>query len=234
MSIRENYLTIRENMEKAAARAGRDVNAVKPIAVTKFVEEARISEALDCGVTAVGENRVQELTGKLEFFRARGAEVNLIGQLQTNKVKYIIGKVDMIQSVDRLALAQEIDRLAARAGVVQDVMIEVNIGGEAQKGGIGPDELPGFLEMISAMNGIRVKGLMCIPPAVGEDGARPYFAKMRALFETLGSNQLPNVSMEQLSMGMSGDYMAAIAEGATMIRVGTALFGARQYAAART
>ena len=133
MSIRENYLTIRENMEKAAARAGRDVNAVKLIAVTKFVEEARISEALDCGVTAVGENRVQELTGKLEFFRARGAEVNLIGQLQTNKVKYIIGKVDMIQSVDRLALAQEIDRLAARAGVVQDVMIEVNIGGEAQK-----------------------------------------------------------------------------------------------------
>ena len=182
----------------------------------------------------MGENRVQELTGKLEFFRARGAEVNLIGQLQTNKVKYIIGKVDMIQSVDRLALAQEIDRLAARAGVVQVVMIEVNIGGEAQKGGIGPDELPGFLEMISAMNGIRVKGLMCIPPAVGEDGARPYFAKMRALFETLGSNQLPNVSMEQLSMGMSGDYMAAIAEGATMIRVGTALFGARQYAAART
>ena len=218
-------MTIRENMEKAAARAGRDVNTVKLIAVTKFVEEARISEALDCGVTAVGENRVQELTGKLEFFRARGAEVNLIGQLQTNKVKYIIGKVDMIQSVDRLA---------ARAGVVQDVMIEVNIGGEAQKGGIGPDELPGFLEMISAMNGIRVKGLMCIPPAVGEDGARPYFAKMRALFETLGSNQLPNVSMEQLSMGMSGDYMAASAEGATMIRVGTALFGARQYAAART
>lgn len=233
MSIWENYLTIRENMERAAAAAGRGADSVKLIAVTKFVEEARIAQALDCGITSVGENRVQELTGKLEFFRARGAEVNLIGQLQTNKVKYIIGKVDMIQSVDRLALAQEIDRLAVREGMVQDVLIEVNIGGEAQKGGIAPDELPGFLEMVSAMNGIRVKGLMCIPPAVGEDGARPYFARMRTLFETLGSKKLPNVSMEQLSMGMSGDYMAAIAEGATMIRVGTALFGARQYAAAR-
>ncbi len=113
------------------------------------------------------------------------------------------------------------------------MLIEVNIGGEAQKGGIAPEELPAFLEMVSAMNGIRVKGLMCIPPAVGEEGARPYFARMRELFETLGSKSIPNVSMEQLSMGMSGDYRAAIAEGATMIRVGTALFGARQYAAAK-
>ncbi len=228
MSIRENYLTIRENMEKAAAAAGRRADEVKFIAVTKFVEEARIAEAFDAGVASVGENRVQELTGKLDFFRNRGAEVNLIGQLQTNKVKYIIGKVDMIQSVDRPALAQEIDRLAARAGVVQDVLIEVNIGGEAQKGGVAPDELLNLFDMISAMNGIRVKGLMCIPPAVGEDGARPYFARMRELFETFRGTTRRNVAMEQLSMGMSGDYMAAIAEGATMIRVGSALFGARQ------
>ncbi len=233
MNIRENYLAIRENMEKAAAAAGRSAGSVKLVAVTKFVEEARIAQALDCGIASVGENRVQELMGKLDFFHTRGVEVNLIGQLQTNKVKYIIGKVDMIQSVDRPALAQEIDRLAVRQGLVQDVLIEVNIGGEAQKGGIAPEELPAFLEMVSAMNGIRVKGLMCIPPAVGEEGARPYFARMRELFETLGSKSIPNVSMEQLSMGMSGDYRAAIAEGATMIRVGTALFGARQYAAAK-
>ena len=233
MNIRENYLAIRENMEKAAAAAGRSAGSVKLVAVTKFVEEARIAQALDCGIASVGENRVQELMGKLDFFHTRGVEVNLIGQLQTNKVKYIIGKVDMIQSVDRPALAQEIDRLAVRQGLVQDVLIEVNIGGEAQKGGIAPEELPTFLEMVSAMNGIRVKGLMCIPPAVGEEGARPYFARMRELFETLGSKSIPNVSMEQLSMGMSGDYRAAIAEGATMIRVGTALFGARQYAAAK-
>ena len=233
MNIRENYLAIRENMEKAAAAAGRSAGSVKLVAVTKFVEEARIAQALDCGIASVGENRVQELMGNLDFFHTRGVEVNLIGQLQTNKVKYIIGKVDMIQSVDRLALAQEIDRLAVRQGLVQDVLIEVNIGGEAQKGGIAPEELPTFLEMVSAMNGIRVKGLMCIPPAVGEEGARPYFARMRELFETLGSKSIPNVSMEQLSMGMSGDYRAAIAEGATMIRVGTALFGARQYAAAK-
>ena len=233
MNIRENYLAIRENMEKAAAAAGRSADSVKLIAVTKFVEEARIAQALDCGIASVGENRVQELMGKLDFFHTRGVEVNLIGQLQTNKVKYIIGKVDMIQSVDRPALAQEIDRLAVRQGLVQDVLIEVNIGGEAQKSGIAPEELPAFLEMVSAMNGIRVKGLMCIPPAVGEEGARPYFARMRELFETLGSKSISNVSMEQLSMGMSGDYRAAIAEGATMIRVGTALFGARQYAAAK-
>ncbi|MBQ3201142.1 MAG: YggS family pyridoxal phosphate-dependent enzyme [Clostridia bacterium] len=234
MSIRDNYLTIRENMETAAARAGRSADEVKLIAVTKFVEVERIAEAIDCGADTVGENRVQELTGKLDFFRSRGVNVNLIGQLQTNKVKYIVGKVDMIQSVDRLALAQEIDRLAVKNGVVQDVMIEVNIGEEAQKGGIAPQDLPGFLEMVSAMNGIRVKGLMCIPPAVGEEEVRPYFARMRTLFETLKVKDLPNVSMEQLSMGMSGDYMAAIAEGATMIRVGTALFGARQYAVQRT
>jgi len=234
MSIRDNYLTIRENMEIAALRAGRSVDDVKLIAVTKFVEEARIAEAIDCGADTVGENRVRVLTGKLDLFRSRGVSVNLIGQLQTNKVKYIIGKVDMIQSVDRLALAEEIDRLAVKNDVVQDVMIEVNIGEEAQKGGIAPNDLPGFLEMVSAMNGIRVKGLMCIPPAVGEEEVRPYFARMRTLFETLKTKDLPNVSMEQLSMGMSGDYMAAIAEGATMIRVGTALFGARQYAAQRT
>ena len=133
MNIRENYLAIRENMEKAAAAAGRSADSVKLIAVTKFVEEARIAQALDCGIASVGENRVQELMGKLDFFHTRGVEVNLIGQLQTNKVKYIIGKVDMIQSVDRPALAQEIDRLAVRQGLVQDVLIEVNIGGEAQK-----------------------------------------------------------------------------------------------------
>ena len=231
--IDENYKKIAYNVQEAFAKYRNSNEHIDIMAVTKTVDPQAVNHAIGLGIGLLGENRVQEYMAKKEFY-SKNTDVHFIGHLQTNKVKYIIGKVDMIQSVDRLALAQEIDRLAARAGVVQDVMIEVNIGGEAQKGGIGPDELPGFLEMISAMNGIRVRGLMCIPPAVGEDGARPYFAKMRALFETLGSNQLPNVSMEQLSMGMSGDYMAAIAEGATMIRVGTALFGARQYAAART
>ena len=230
MSIRENYLTIRENMEKAAAMAGRDVNTVKLIAVTKFVEEARISEALDCGVTAVGENRVQELTGKLEFFRTRGAEVNLIGQLQTNKVKYIIGKVDMIQSVDRLALAQEIDRLAARAGVVQDVMIEVNIGGEASKSGVSPDGLEPLLAHAALCPGLRVKGLMTIPPAVsaGEEN-RWYFRQMYELFVDIRRKTYDNVTMAELSMGMSGDYEEAVRCGATIVRLGTALFGPRNY-----
>lgn len=156
----------------------------------------------------------------------------MIGQLQTNKVKYVIGNASLIQSVDRLELAKEISRLAVKAGITQDVLAEVNIGGEAQKGGIAPDELKDLLSIISELPGIRVKGLMCVPPAVGEE-ARRYFASMRRLFEDIASAGIPGVDMRELSMGMSGDYKSAIKEGATMVRVGTAIFGARPAAVAR-
>ncbi|MEG1810649.1 MAG: YggS family pyridoxal phosphate-dependent enzyme [Clostridia bacterium] len=227
MSIRENYETIIGNIARAAESAGRNASDVQLIAVTKYVPVERIAEVVACGANAVGENRVQELSDKLDFFNSNELDVHLIGQLQTNKVKYVIGKVKLIQSVDRLALAETIDRLAGAADVVQDVLIEVNIGGEEQKGGVAVDEMSGFLRAISDMNNIRVKGLMCIPPAVGEAEVRRHFERMRRLFEGISDCAIPNVSMEQLSMGMSGDYMSAIAEGATMVRVGTALFGAR-------
>ena len=228
MSIKDNCDRVRENIASAAIKCGRKPEDVELIAVTKFVDTDRIYEAVAAGIGSVGENRPQELVEKLDFFNENELNVHLIGQLQTNKVKYVIGKVRLIQSVDRLALAQTISRLACANDLVQDVLIEVNIGSEEQKGGIGVMELPDFLSEISLMPGIHVKGLMCIPPAVEEEEARGYFAAMRKLFDRIGCSDIPNVDMEQLSMGMSGDYMAAVSEGATMVRVGTALFGARR------
>ena len=201
MSIRDNYLTVMENIAAACAQCGRGEGEVKLITVTKFVDTGRIAEAVAAGARHVGENRVQEFRDKLDFFKENGLDAHLIGQLQTNKVKYVIGNASLIQSVDRLELAKEISRLAVKAGITQDVLAEVNIGGEAQKGGIAPDELKDLISVISELPGIRAG--------------------------------IPGVDMRELSMGMSGDYKSAIKEGATMVRVGTAIFGARPAAAAR-
>ena len=232
MSIAENYIRVTENIAAACAEAGRKSDEVKLIAVTKYVDTARIAEAVAAGARSVGENRVQEYRDKKDFFTANGLDVHLIGQLQTNKVKYIIGNGVLIQSLDRMELAREISRIASNKGVIQDTLVEVNIGGEAQKGGIATAELIPFLELVSAMPSIRVKGLMCVPPAVGQDEARRYFARMRRLFEDIRGMNMPNVDMLELSMGMSGDYKAAVLEGATMVRVGTGIFGARPTAGA--
>lgn len=226
MSIRENYLEIMENIAVSAEKAGRRPEDVRLLAVTKFVPEERVREVLDAGARLAGESRVQELVGKLPLFAEYGAEVHLIGQLQLNKVKYVIGKVAVIQSVDRAELACEISRLAVKNGVVQDVTAEVNIGSEAQKGGIVPQELFPFLETVTALPGVRLRGLMCIPPAVGEEEVRRYFARMRELFEK-ARELFPESPVDILSMGMSGDYRTAIAEGSNTVRIGTALFGAR-------
>lgn len=228
MSIYDNYCAVRDSIAEAAIAAGRDPNEVRLIGVTKFHPIEDIEPAVNAGLKSVGENRVQELLDKLDYFNSAGLDVNLIGQLQRNKVKYVIGKVGLIQSMDRLELAKEVDKRARAASLVQDVLVEVNIGCEEQKGGILPDLLPDFLGVLSEMPGICVKGLMCIPPAVGEQEARVYFAKMRELFHSIKAQKLPNIELEQLSMGMSGDYRSAILEGATMVRVGTAIFGARR------
>lgn len=233
MSIRENYLEICQSIADAAKQAGRRAEDITLVAVSKFVDEERIRLAHEAGANVFGESRAQELGEKMPMFEEFGADVHFIGQLQTNKVKYVIGYASLIQSVDRLELAKEISRLAVKAGITQNVLAEVNIGGEAQKGGIAPDELKDLISVISELPGIRVKGLMCVPPAVGEGEARRYFASMRRLFEDIGSAGIPGVDMQELSMGMSGDYRSAIKEGATMVRVGTAIFGARPAAAAR-
>lgn len=225
MSIRENYERICDAIQNAAVDSSRKYEDITLIAVTKFVPIERIAEAIDAGVSSVGENRVQELLQKLDFFNSLKIDVNLIGQLQTNKVKYIKGAVKFIQSIDRMELAKELDKRCTKENLVQKVLVEVNIGEEEQKGGIEPPALRDFLSELAGMSGIAVEGLMCIPPAVEPEEARKYFARMRRLFEDMKS--VDGVSMQHLSMGMSSDYQEAILEGATMIRVGTALFGKR-------
>lgn len=225
MTIAENCAVIMENISRAAKEAGRKHEEITLIAVTKYVHADRIAEILPCGVREVGENRVQELLSKQDFYNNSGFGIHFVGQLQSNKVKYVKGKVKLIHSVDRLSLAQELSRVFP--DTVQDVLIEVNVGDEPQKGGIAPSELPVFVQAVSQMPGIRVKGLMCIPPPCKEAEARRYFAQVRELSETLRAYAFPHVLMDELSMGMSGDYVSAITEGATMVRIGTALFGSR-------
>lgn len=225
MTIAQNIQTIRENIARAALEAGRKPEDIQLIAVTKYVDASRIAQIQPCGVREVGENRVQELLEKYDFYKNSGFGIHFIGQLQTNKVKYVKGRVKLIHSLDRLSLAQELNRFLP--DTVQDVLIEVNIGSEPQKGGIAPDDLPAFVQAVSQLSGIRVKGLMCVPPPCGEAEARRYFSRMRELAQGLGAQAFPNVFMDELSMGMSGDYMSAIKEGATMVRIGTALFGSR-------
>ena len=225
MCIQENYSRVLEGIQSACAQSGRRPEDITLIAVTKYVPAERIAPALDLGITNVGENRAQELTEKLDFYKSRRCAIHFIGQLQTNKVKYIIGQVDLVQSVDRIQLAQELERQAYKHSIVQDILVQVNIGREPQKGGVTEEELPAFLSEASRMPHLRVKGLMCVPPEAEEEEARKYFARMRRLWEACSN--IPGVEMRHLSMGMSGDYRAAVKEGATMVRVGSALFGSR-------
>ena len=226
-TIRENIERVREQMRLACERSGRAPEDVKLIAVTKFVETARIAEAVAAGVTEIGENRAQEFTEKLNFYKQNHLRAHFIGQLQTNKVKYICGKADLIQSVDREPLLDAIHAYAAKNGIVQDILIEVNIGREPQKGGVTPEALPALIEKIAALDSVRLRGLMCVPPAIEKETVRPYFKEMRTWFERLKS-AYPDLPIDTLSMGMSHDFDTAIEEGATTVRVGTAIFGPRR------
>ena len=227
-AIAARLADVRARMARAGAAAGRGAEDVRLIAVTKFVEQARIAPALAAGVTDVGENRAQELTEKLTFFEQHGCTVHFIGQLQTNKIKYVCGAAARIHSVDRLPLAQQLQRRAAALGVVQDVLLQVNIGAEAQKGGVAADEALRLLDEAAVMDHLRVRGFMCVPPALPEaDAVRPYFAALRGLLERAGAVH-PELPLTELSMGMTHDFEAAICEGATMVRVGTGIFGPRR------
>ncbi len=226
MTIRENLESVRERMALACQRSGRKESDVTLIAVTKFVEIARIQEAVDAGVTEIGENRAQEFTEKLNFYKQNHLRAHFIGQLQTNKVKYVCGKADLIQSMDREPLLDAIHAYAERNGVTQDILIEVNIGREAQKGGIAPEALFALLDRIAGLNNVRLRGLMCVPPAIEKEAVRPYFREMRILYERV-QRMYPECMIDTLSMGMSHDFDTAIEEGATTVRVGTAIFGPR-------
>lgn len=221
--IAENIKEIRERMQ----RVGADENT-RLMAVTKYVDVDRINYAIDhCGIRLIGENRVQELTEKYDRLHLDGVEVHLIGTLQTNKVKYVIDKVDMIQSLDSLRLAQEIQKQAGAHGRVMDCLIEVNIGREANKGGVMPEELFDFWEQIRDFQNLRVCGLMTIAPfETSEAEQLKYFTQTKQLFDRLAA-LLPADVQPILSMGMSDSMEAAIRAGSDMIRIGTAIFGSR-------
>lgn len=218
---------IRRRLDAAALeRWGR---APEIIAVSKTVSAPQVNEVKETGISHLGENRVQEILEKLPYLDA-SFQIDLIGRLQINKVKYIIDKVAMIQSLDRENLAQEIDRRAQQHGLRMPVLIQVNIGNEPQKGGIAVEDMLSFARYAAALPGLELRGLMAVMPDLrDEDVLRPYFKRMRELFEQLQSEAIAGTKIEELSMGMSGDYELAAQEGATHVRIGSAIFGARVY-----
>ena len=228
MSIKENIARINQLKQEAAQRSGRSGEDVLLVAVTKLHDPAEINEAIDCGITDIGENKVQEIMNKYEAVKP--VRWHLIGHLQTNKVKYLVGVVDLIESVDRLELLECIEKQAEKMGVVQNILFEVNIGAEESKSGFTKEEAAALAARMREFPHVALKGLMAIPPVSEFPGENcRYFAEMRNLFVDIKAKKYDNVSMECLSMGMSDDYTDAIAEGSTMVRIGTAIFGKRNY-----
>ena len=224
--IEENLREIEATLSAAAAKSGRDRSAVRLMAVTKTVEPVLINHALGLGVDLIGENKVQELLSKIDSFEPR-PEMHLIGHLQSNKVRKIVDVVSMIQSVDSLSLADEISRQAVARDKTVEVLLEVNVGGEAAKTGFPVNELLSAAAGIREKPGIEIRGLMCVPPVCGDTEVRRYFAQTRSLFEKMRDEI--GLRADVLSMGMSADYAAAVEEGATLVRIGSALFGPRRY-----
>ena len=231
MSIAENVAAVKENIAAAALRCGRSPDEIKLVAATKMNDAGRVRQAIEAGVDICGENRVQELQEKYALGAYEGCPLHFIGHLQKNKVKYIVGKVGLIHSVDSVALASEINKRAAALGIVQDILLEVNIGAEPAKSGFAPGELSCALDTMADFGSIRVLGLMAIPPICEKsEENRVYFRRMKQLFIDIGQKKYDNVLMQLLSMGMSADYEVAVEEGANLVRVGTGIFGARNYA----
>jgi pyridoxal phosphate enzyme (YggS family) len=230
MSIAENVAAIKADIQKAAIAAGRNPDEILLCAATKMNNADAVRQAIIAGVDCCGENRVQELTQKLSENAYEGAPVHFIGHLQTNKVKQVVGKVDLIQSVDRLKLLQCIQAEAQKQGIVQDILLEINIGEEESKSGFGIADIVPLVEKMSDFPNVRVRGLMAIPPICENSGDNDkFFLEIRNLAVDITAKKYDNVCVDILSMGMSGDYEDAIACGSTMIRVGTAIFGARDY-----
>lgn len=229
-SVVDNYRRIKNNVMEAAVRAGRKESDVRLMCVTKTVEAQYINPVLDCGADLIGENRVQEFLGKKDALHLDGVEKHLIGHLQTNKVRQIVGEADMIESVDSLKLAKEISRESAKKGITTKILVEVNVGREESKSGIYIENLEELLCQIAQLDCIKVKGLMTIPPICDNSSeVRKYFSAMHQSFVDFKDKRIDNIDMEILSMGMSGDYEDAVLEGSNIVRVGSAIFGARQY-----
>lgn len=229
MTIKENYKKVLDNIDKACKKVGRGRNEVTLVAVTKTHEADMINEAIASGVSDIGENKAQELCEK--YADVLPVRWHFIGHLQTNKVRTIIDKVVMIHSLDSDKLAGEIDKRAGTLGIVMDVLIQINVGMEETKSGVKIEEVKPLIERImNKYDHIRVRGLMCVPPISEEpEDSRPYFRKVKELFDSIKESNMVDENFDTLSMGMSGDYEVAISEGATIVRVGSAIFGAREY-----
>ena len=230
MSIEENVRRIRQEIAQAALEAGRDPAQIQLCAATKMNDAQAVRRAIQAGVDCCGENRVQELAAKQAENAYAGVPVHFIGHLQTNKVRQVVGQVDLIQSVDSARLLQAINNEAQRRGIVQNVLLEVNIGGESSKSGFLADEILPFMENIAQYPNVCVMGLMAIPPISQKKGDNvKFFQKISDLCVDIREKKYDNVKVDCLSMGMSGDFADAIACGSTMVRIGTAIFGARNY-----
>jgi pyridoxal phosphate enzyme (YggS family) len=231
MSIFEDVAAVRERVAAAARRAGRNADEITLMAVSKTQPPERIREAYEAGLKVFGENRVQEFAGKVEDLRdLPAAEWHMIGHLQTNKAAKTVELFRSIDSIDSLRLAEKLDAAARALGKKLDVLIEINVGGEAAKSGVAPDS-PALEELLSAaprLEALVFRGLMTVPPFTEDpEGARPYFRKLSDLRDTIAARKLPNAAMNELSMGMSHDFEVAVEEGSTCVRVGTAIFGER-------
>lgn len=223
-----NYQGVLKRLKGAAEKSGRDISEITLLAATKTVDADTINYAIEKGITHIGENRVQELLSKHGLLKP--AHSHFIGHLQTNKVKDIIDKVEMIESVDSIRLANEISKQAQKRGIIMDVLLEINIGGEESKSGFAPEDAEKAVGEVAKSDGIRVKGLMAIPPATDlPEESRKYFREMYKLFIDIRGKNIDNSSMSVLSMGMSNDFDIAVEEGANLVRVGTSLFGRRIY-----
>lgn len=227
MALHLNLEKIRSRINASARSAGRDPSTVRLVAVSKTKPAAMVDEAAEAGQLIFGENYVQELVSKIPAVRLP-VEWHFIGHLQSNKVRNIAGLVTMIHSVDRLSLAQEIDRQWAKTGTACDILVQVNVSGESTKSGATSEETTNLVRQIASLKNLQVCGLMTMPPFFDDpEAARPYFRELRLLSEKLKSLEIPGVSMKELSMGMSGDFEVAIEEGATLVRIGSAIFGYR-------
>lgn len=230
IDIQENIKFIRNRINEAAVRSGRNENDVRFMAVTKTVDPVYINHAIECGIDLIGENKVQEFLAKKDDLRLEKVEKHLIGHLQSNKVRKIITEVDMIQSVDSVSLAKEIERQAEKNNMTADILLEINVGNEKSKTGMDKSQFTEIFSEIAEMKHISIKGLMTIPPICENNGElRKFFEEMYNLFIDIKAKKIDNVSMDILSMGMSGDYEQAILCGSNLVRVGSAIFGPRIY-----
>lgn len=226
-SVKANVLAIRQNMAEAARKAGRVPEDIRLMAVSKTVDDQRITTAIEAGVDMIGENYIQEAKRKIELM-GHPIEWHFIGHLQTNKVKYAVKLFDMIHSIDRIELAQELDKRSGNFGKISKILIEVNVSGEPSKSGVALDQALPLIIAVSRFQNLSIQGLMTMPPWFDNpEDARPYFVALRELRERIITERIDHVQMKELSMGMSGDYQVAVEEGSTIVRIGTAIFGKR-------